>query len=125
MNSAASRNRLLVDLLVPALAAAIATACAPSAMVPALAAAAVTAGIALLGRAIMARATVDTESFLKCMAFALLARIGLGMIAAFAFTRSNSDQGVVAAMVIGCGLAATVILEALAIMVAQRGAEHA
>lgn len=125
MSPYAKRLRWLVDLLIPAIAAAVAMCCAPHATVPALFAAAITAGIALVGSAIIVRFGIGTERAFIGVGIALLARLCLGMIGVFAFTRVDSAAGNVAALVIGGGLAATVLAEAIVVMLAQPGVEHA
>jgi len=125
VNSSVIRSRWLVDLAVPAFATAIAIACVPDAAWLAVFAGAMTAAIAFLGSAIMLRANGDTERFLKAVGLALFVRMIAAMVGVFIFSRCFAEHGKVAAIIIGGGLAATVVAEAVMLMFADSGAEHA
>jgi hypothetical protein len=121
----ATRYRWIVDLAVPACATAIAVVCAPTAVWPVTVAGAATMTIACLGSLIMLRAKGDTDQFLKAVGLALFVRLIAAMAGVFIFTRVFAEHGVAAAIVIGGGLAATVLAEAVMLIFAENGAEHA
>jgi hypothetical protein len=125
VSPSAIRFRWLADLAVPACATAIAIACVPTAAWPATIAGAATAAIACIGSAIMLRANGDTEHFLKAVGLALFVRLIAAMAGVFIFSRFFAEHGQVAAIVMGGGLAATVLAEAVMLLFADNEAEHA